>query len=76
MNKKITMQLDALTCPSCLTKIEAAVKQQPGVDNVKVLFNAAKVKADFDDTQNSAEQLTDVVTKLGYEVQKTKVKDL
>jgi copper chaperone len=76
MSKKITMQLDALTCPSCLTKIESAVKQQPGVDNVKVLFNAAKVKAEFDDTKNSAEQLTDVVTKLGYEVQKTKVKDL
>ncbi|WP_461215694.1 heavy-metal-associated domain-containing protein [Lacticaseibacillus sp. GG6-2] len=76
MSKKITMQLDALTCPSCLTKIESAVKQQPGVDNVKVLFNAAKVKAEFDDSQNSPEQLTDVVTKLGYEVQKVKVKDL
>lgn len=76
MTKKITLQLDELTCPSCLTKIESAVKQQPGVANVKVLFNAAKVKADFDDSQNSADQLADVVTKLGYEVQKVKVKDL
>lgn len=64
------MQLDQLTCPSCLTKIEGAVKQQPGVSNVKVLFNAGKVKADFDDTQTSADQLSDVVTKLGYEVKK------
>ncbi|MFD1392381.1 heavy-metal-associated domain-containing protein [Lacticaseibacillus jixianensis] len=75
MSKKITMQLDQLTCPSCLTKIEGAVKQQPGVANVKVLFNAGKVKADFDDSQISAEQLSDVVTKLGYEVKKVRVKD-
>ncbi|KRN18175.1 heavy-metal-associated domain-containing protein [Lacticaseibacillus camelliae] len=75
MSKKITMQLDQLTCPSCLTKIEGAVKQQPGVSNVKVLFNAGKVKADFDDTQTSADQLSDVVTKLGYEVKKVRVKD-
>ncbi|MFD1441112.1 MULTISPECIES: heavy-metal-associated domain-containing protein [Lacticaseibacillus] len=75
MSKKITMQLDQLTCPSCLTKIEGAVKQQPGVSNVKVLFNAGKVKADFDDSQTSADQLSDVVTKLGYEVKKVRVKD-
>ncbi|MCI1895057.1 MAG: cation transporter [Lactobacillus sp.] len=76
MNKKISLQLDELTCPSCLTKIEGAVKQEPGVENVKVLFNAGKVKADFDDTQNSADNLANVVTKLGYEVKKVRVKDL
>lgn len=76
MNKKITMQLDALTCPSCLTKIETAVKLTAGVGDVKVLFNAAKVKAEFDDQQVSAEDLSTVVSKLGYEVQGVKVKEL
>ncbi|KAF1302816.1 MULTISPECIES: heavy-metal-associated domain-containing protein [Enterococcus] len=76
MSKKITLQLDALTCPSCLTKIEHAMNNQPGVSNVKVLFNASKVKANFDDTQTSPEQLSDVVNKLGYEVQKVKVAEL
>lgn len=75
MTKKIIMQLDELSCPSCLTKIESAVSGQSGVENVKVLFNAGKVKADFDDSQVSAEDLTKVVTDLGYTVQKTKVKD-
>ena len=51
------------------------MKQQPGVSNVKVLFNAGKVKADFDDSQTSADQLSEVVTKLGYEVKKVRVKD-
>lgn len=76
MNTKITMQLDALTCPSCLTKIESAVKHTAGVGDVKVLFNAAKVKAEFDDQQVSAEDLSTVVSKLGYEVQDVKVKEL
>ena len=76
MNKKVIIQLDALTCPSCLTKIETAVKAEPGVGEVKVLFNAGKVKAEIDDTQTNADKLSDVVTKLGYEVEKIKVKDL
>ncbi len=76
MNKKVILQLDALTCPSCLTKIETAVKAEPGVGEVKVLFNAGKVKAEIDDTQTNADKLSGVVTKLGYEVEKIKVKDL
>ncbi|MFD1432132.1 heavy-metal-associated domain-containing protein [Lacticaseibacillus yichunensis] len=73
MTKKLTLQLDELTCPSCLTKIETAVKNQPGVETVKVLFNAGKVKAQFDDSQIAADQLTQVVSDLGYEVKSSKV---
>jgi copper chaperone CopZ len=57
-----------------MQKIENAVKNHTGVENVKVLFNASKVKADFNDEQTSAEALADVVTKLGYTVEKVKVK--
>lgn len=74
--KKAILQLGELTCPSCLQKIETAVAKTDGVDNVKVLFNAGKVKADFHDDQTSAEDLAELVEKLGYSVQKVKVKDL
>jgi len=74
MTKKAVLQLGALTCPSCMRKIENAVKNHDGVEKVKVLFNASKVKADFNDEQTSAEALADVVTKLGYTVEKLKVK--
>ena len=41
--KSATIQLEALTCPSCLQKIESAVKSVGGVvqDSVKVMFNAS-----------------------------------
>ncbi|EPC46743.1 Copper chaperone, partial [Lacticaseibacillus paracasei subsp. paracasei Lpp7] len=48
--------------------------KQDGVENVKVLFNAAKVKTDFDGDKISADKLSDTVTDLGYEVQSMKVK--
>lgn len=73
--KKMIMQLDTLACPSCMQKIEHAVSQQPGVSNTKVLFNASKIKANFDPDEVLPEQLAAVVEKLGYEVQSTKVKE-
>ncbi|GEK29418.1 heavy-metal-associated domain-containing protein [Furfurilactobacillus siliginis] len=72
---KAIMQLDELSCPACLQKIEHALTQQAGVSTVKVLFNAAKVKTDFDDQAVTADQLADVVTRLGYEVKTIKVKE-
>lgn len=70
---KVMLQLDTLSCPSCLQKIETGIKGQKGVNQVKVLFNASKVKTEFDESVISAEQLTDVVTKLGYEVKSMQV---
>ena len=48
--QKATIQLETLSCPSCLQKIENAMKGLNGIDkdSVKVLFNASKVKVDFD----------------------------
>ncbi|WP_283679649.1 cation transporter [Lentilactobacillus sp. Marseille-Q4993] len=72
---KAIMQLDELSCPSCLQKIQGALEQQPGVENVKVMFNAAKVKTEFNNDQVQSDQLSKVVTDLGYEVQSIKVKE-
>ena len=43
--KKATLQLETLSCPSCMAKIEGAVKNIDGVekDTIKVLFNASKL---------------------------------
>ncbi len=74
--EKVIMQLGALTCPSCMQKIEAGVANQPGVKNVKVLFNASKVKAEIDPATTSSDQLKTVIEKLGYDVESVKVKAL
>lgn len=74
--KSATIQLETLTCPSCVAKIEGALKQLDGVesDTAKILFNSSKVKLDFDEEQVSIEDIESSIDKLGFEVLKTKVK--
>lgn len=76
MEKKVVLKLEALTCPSCLQKIEHAVAHQDGVESVKVLFNASKVKAQIDGDLTSGQALAEVVEKLGYKVEKISEKDV
>lgn len=72
--EKVIYQLGELTCPSCLQKIEQGVKNQVGVEQVKVLFNASKVKAELDTSKTSAETIKNVIENLGYDVLSTKEK--
>lgn len=74
--QKATIQLETLTCPSCVMKIENAAKSLKGVDkdSVKVMFNSSKVKLDFDADVLSVEDIEKAITTLGYEVKKSQVK--
>ena len=74
--KKATIQLEALTCPSCIQKIEGALKGFDGIDKdtAKVSFNSSKVKLDFDEDKVSIEEIESAISKLGYDVLKSQVK--
>lgn len=74
--KTATIQLEALTCPSCVQKIENATKSLNGVEreSVKVLFNSSKVKFEFDDEKLSVQDVEKAIAALGYEVKKSQVK--
>lgn len=74
--QKATIQLETLSCPSCLQKIENAVKGLAGVnkDSLKVLFNASKVKVEFDPETIHMDEIENAIENLGYSVIKSKVK--
>lgn len=76
MKNSATIQLETLTCPSCIQKIEGAVKNLDGIEkeSVKVLFNASKLKVDFDGEKSSVDQIENAITKMGYGVEKSTVK--
>ncbi len=76
--QKATIQLETLTCPSCMQKIENGVKSLEGVDkeSLKVLFNSSKVRVEYDDEKVSIKDIEKAIDKLGYDVLKTQVKDL
>ena len=72
--KKIILQLEELVCPTCLQKIETAVGSLAGVQNLKVLFNASKVKAEIDPEKTTLEDVVKVIEEVGFDVLSTKVK--
>ncbi|EGE53596.1 heavy-metal-associated domain-containing protein [Streptococcus parauberis] len=74
--KKTILQLETLACPSCMKKIEAAIKSVAGVDKetVKVLFNASKAKLSFDDNVTSSAEIAKAVEAIGYTVLKVSEK--
>ncbi len=61
-----TYQLETLTCPTCVKKIETAVKQMAGVNEVEVLFNASKVKVKFDESLEEGKDIRRTIERLGF----------
>lgn len=74
--QKAVIQLETLACPSCMQKIENAVKGLNGVDqdSVKILFNASKVKLNFDAEKLAINEVEKAIEDLGYKVLNSKVK--
>ncbi|SEQ71655.1 Copper chaperone CopZ [Virgibacillus subterraneus] len=66
--KTIKFQLEPLTCPSCIKKIEGKAGKMEGVEEAKVMFNSSKVKATFDQDKVTSEDLKTTIEKLGYPV--------
>lgn len=68
----VTMQLETLSCPTCIKKIEGALTKTEGVKSAKLLFNASKAKVEYDSDKVTSEGLKSIIEKLGYEVLKVK----
>lgn len=74
--QKATINLESLSCPSCLQKIENALKGLDGVekDSVEVLFNSSRVKTNFDSKFVTIEAIEKAIEDLGYPVIRSRVK--
>lgn len=68
--KQAIIQLEQLACPTCMQKIEGAVKRVEGIneDKIKVMFNASKLKTEFDETKTNLDEIQKAIEAVGYEV--------
>lgn len=76
IKKQSTILLETLTCPSCLQKINNAVKKLDGVDpnSVNILFNASKVKLVYDASVIEIDGIEKAIQSIGYNVIKSTTK--
>ncbi|HHV45279.1 MAG TPA: heavy-metal-associated domain-containing protein [Firmicutes bacterium] len=65
---KKTYQLKTLACPTCAAKIESVLKKTAGVQEVEVLYNSSRVRAEFDESVVTSEELKGKIEGLGYQV--------
>lgn len=66
--KTIKFQLEELTCPSCINKIESVLNRENGVQSAKVLFNSSKVKVEYKEGKIDPEKIASLIEKMGYPV--------
>ncbi len=64
---KIILRSGELTCPSCIAKIERALKDVNGVAGAKVFFNTGRIEVEHDPALASADELVKAVRGAGYE---------
>lgn len=67
MTKKI-YQLETVSCPSCIAKIEGSLKRLNGIYKSEVLFNSSRVKVEYDENTLSSKEIVDSIEKVGYQV--------
>lgn len=66
--QRTNIQLETLTCPSCLQKIEGAVQSLEGIESVKTLFNASKARVEFDEELVTRDEIKEAIERVGYQV--------
>ncbi len=71
--KKVVFLMEPFSCPSCIKKIEGALSRAKGVQQVKVLFHSSKIRVEFDESIVEADELQQLVEKLGYPVLSQKI---
>ena len=66
----ITLQLEKLTCPSCMQKITNSVNELTGIEKIKILFDRSKARVVFEDNKISEEEILHKIEEIGYSAKK------
>lgn len=74
--EKIKIDIEGMTCVSCASNIEKALKKVKGVENASVNFSTKTAEVSFDGKSTNEKELFDVVTSQGYTPINTSVRNV
>jgi len=66
--QQVTLNVQGMTCGSCVNKIEGNVGKLNGVESVKVLRSEGKVDVTFNESTVNLGVIKDAIKDSGYEV--------
>lgn len=66
----ITLQLEQLTCPSCMKKITDTVNDLKGVERTNILFDSSKARVSYIEEKISERDIISKIEEIGYSAQK------
>jgi len=64
---KTILRSQDLSCPSCVTKIEKALKSISGVQDASVHFNTGRIIVEHDADSVETGELVNAIRSVGYE---------
>lgn len=68
---KTLLRSKELSCPSCVAKIEKALKGLDGVEDAKVHFNTGRIEVVHDPARVDDDRLVKTIRSVGYEAKVT-----
>ena len=63
---KTILRSKDLSCPSCIVKIEKALKSERGVSDAKVFFNSGRIEVQHNEEVVEPQKLVEIVQSIGY----------
>ncbi len=60
------LRSDELSCPSCVPKIESALRALPGVTTAEVKFASGRIEVEHDPALTDVDALVHSIAKTGY----------
>ncbi|MBU4527098.1 MAG: heavy-metal-associated domain-containing protein [Desulfomicrobium sp.] len=60
------LRSDELSCPSCVPKIESALRALPGVKMAEVKFGSGRIEVEHDPALSDVAALVSTIAKTGY----------
>lgn len=61
-----TFEISGMHCQSCAIDITETLEETTGVQGAKVSFDGKQAVIEFDENQNTAAQLAEIINDLGY----------
>ena len=68
--KKITLEVNGMTCDHCVETIKGALNKIIGLNLIEINLDKSQVKIEFNESQTNIKILSDQIVALGFEVKK------